>query len=73
MSTTTYALETKWVDEDGKNFTQTFKHHKGTSTDAEVKAFAQGYITNGDFLKRVPTACTAATKIETVRTDYDLS
>lgn len=74
MSTTTYQLETKWVDDEGKNFTQTFKHLDGeNATDAQVKTFTEAYITNGSFLKKVPVSCTSATKVQTTRTDYDLS
>ena len=73
MSTTTYELDTKWQDTDGKNFSKTFKYHNSESTDAQVKTFAQAYITNGSMFKRVPTQCISATKVQITETPYDLS
>lgn len=71
---TTYDLETRWVDTDGNKFSRTFKHLDGeNATDAQVKTFTQAYITNGSFLKNVPTSCIEAVKAQHTRTPYDLS
>lgn len=65
-------LEIKFKDSAGKTLTKSFAHASDEATDEQVKALANGMVTNGAIYADVPTSVVSATLVSTTSTDYDI-